>query len=226
MTTTKHKFGNMRKIIGEAFAKQDILKYYPYGKETAWDYWLTGHIDLRRQHLAPHNKDRSAEEMTFRIIEETGRAMNYLTCWGTDEGFDRQRIEAFCLWQLFHGGVAGWNKEPIVGKTVKQIEAMEKKEKDRIDNYYGNGKYADDRQKKQEQMLDKQWNATPEDRAEHDRIELACTIAHRRDYGIFQVTHFPLRRFSNCSGEPVLFYTRQQLAAILTYVDCAFENLC
>jgi len=226
MTETIQTFGNMREIVEEAFPKLDILKYYPYGPRTDWSYWLCGDVDLRKQHLERYNRKRTREEMVYRIVEETGRAMNYLTCWGDHAAYDHQRVEAFCLWNLFHSGVAGWNLEAVKGKTAEEIEAMEKYQKPRIDKYYGHGKYADARQKKQEAMLMKQWKRTPESWAEHEQIELNCKVAHRRDYGIFEITHFPLRRFSNCSSEPVIFYTKQELAAILLMVDCAFENLC
>jgi len=226
MTDTKHNFDKFNEVVEEAFPKLDILNYYPYGPKTDWSYWLCGDVDLREAHRERYNRGRSKEEMVFRIVEETGRAMHYLTCWGSSDAFDRQRVEAFCMWRLFHSGVAGWNFDAVQGKTTKEIEAMEKYQKPRIDNYYGNGKHADTWKKKQERMLEKQWRRTPESWAEHEQIELNCKIAHRRDYGIFEITHFPLRRFSNCSREPVIFYTKQELAAILLMVDCAFENLC
>lgn len=108
------------KAVDKAFPKLDILKYYPYGPEVRWSYWLCGQVNLTRVYLEKRNRSKTNRELVLSIIEETARAMSYLMTHGNDHWYDRQRIEAFALWKLFHHGDAGWSKKNLKGLTLEE----------------------------------------------------------------------------------------------------------
>ena len=228
MNPTKHTFADMHRIIDEAFPNLEILKYYPYGRRTQYPFFTGGFRDLRKEYLRESNRGRSQADLVHLIIEEVGRAMNYLVRYGVEENYDHQRIKAFCMWRLFHNGVADWNKDIIKGKSIRQIEALEKYHKNRSDMLHANGRYADERSKRQEAEIRALY--TPEvNKAfdiELDALNEIAEISTREQYGIFQVTHFPLTQPTNVTLTPRIFYTKKELAAIWLMVEMAFENLC
>ncbi len=224
MNPTKHTFADMHKIIDEAFPKLEILNYYPYGRKTQYPFFTGGMRDLRKEYLTKSNRGRSQADLVHLIIEEVGRAMSYLVRWGIEEDYDRQRIEAFCMWKLFHSGVAGWSTEAIKGKSIKQIERLEKYHGIRSDMLHARGRYGDERSKAQDAWM--KAHTSPKELVELDELQLKAVEANRKTCGIYTVTHFPLTQPTNCTLTPRIFYTKKELAAIWLMVECAFENLC
>jgi hypothetical protein len=200
--------------VNEYFKKLDILKYYPYGPETTWEYWLCGKVNLKKEYLDARNKHKTEWDYVFSIVEETARAMNYLMTHGNDDGFDHQRLNAFALWHLFHSGDCGWSKKNLKGLTTEQKTTL-----------FWKG------QKDAEKLsaidpATKKIN-TSEDK-ETVKIRDNWLKASLKTYGVYEVRRKPLIQYSNSvSGKrPVVLYTKQELAAINLMVSCAFENLC
>jgi hypothetical protein len=200
--------------VDEYFKKLDILKYYPYGPETTWKYWLTGTVNLKKEYLDKRNKHKTEWDYIFSIIEETARAMNYLMVHGNDDGFDHQRLNAFALWHLFHSGDCGWSKKNLKGLNFEQkTKLFWKGQKDAevlsgIDPIERNFRSAKD--------------------PESTRIRDNWFKESLKNYGVYEVRRKPLIQHSNTvSGKrPNVLYTKQELAAIDLMVACYFENLC
>ena len=221
MTDTELKYNHVTKDFGDVVHKEieklDILKYYPYGPETKWTYWLCGDVDLTKRYLDKRNKGKKEIDYVLSIYDEIGRAMNYLMLNG-EHWRDHQRIEAFALFRLFHSGIVGWNKKIIEGKTVKEIESLEEQHKKLYDKTYGLPKVED--------WQAKRWKKYPEEKIKHDKMMLKSKLYNRKKYGIYTVTHLPLTQHANTATIPKILYTKQQLAAIDLMVTCYFENLC
>lgn len=203
------------KDLGEY--KPDILNYYPYGKETTWNYWLTGEINLKEYYKDERCKNKTEQDLVLSIIEEVARAMSYLVIRGEDSDgefaswFYKQKLNAFTLWGLFHNGIAGWNKEITNGKSVKEIEELEEINRKKSQRIYGINRHD------KELLMNKRYIKSLKESKLHNR----------KEYGVYVVTHLPLTQYSNGTrGAPKILYTKQQLAAIDIIVACAFENLC
>jgi hypothetical protein len=218
-------FEELSKEIRLNFEKQRILKYYPYGPETTFDSWLTGKVDLREIYKEKRNKHKTEKDYVFSIIEETARAMSYLTVWGYEEGFAHQRIEAFNLWQLFHNGIIGWSKKPLKGKTPEEIDEIVRINNEKYsvldsDNDPNSFMY------KQNKEMEKYYKKHPDKKKELEELELKAKKYNLKKYGVYEVKHLPLTQPSNVFKKPKILYTKQELAAIDLYVSMAFENLC
>lgn len=223
--SSKHNLENLRELVDAHFPKQSLLKYYPYGPEKTWDYWCTGEIDLSKVHKDPRFKKKTEKDYIFSIVEEVARAMNYLTlnASGTD-GFDHQRLEAHAMWHLIHAGDMGWSKDSLKGLSKSKINSLLDLHKDRADQVYGRGKYANaKRQKEEAALLD---SMTKKKRKEYLKLTDSRGNGYLDTYGIYEIRQFPLIPFSNSMAKFKSFYTKQQLAAIHVMVICAFENLC
>jgi hypothetical protein len=199
-------------IVKDAFPKLDILNYYPYGPEVNWEYWLTGKINLKKEYLDERNKDKTELELVFSIIEETARAMNYLIVHQNDHWFDRQRIEAFALWKLFHSGDTGWSKKNLKGLTIEQKTKLFWKGQLDAEKLSGPNPHENDfRKAKDKKSVEIRNNWFNE-----------CL----KNYGVYEVRIKPLIQYSNTTRHPKILYTKQELCAINVMVTCAFENLC
>lgn len=215
----------LSETISKSFAKQRILKYFPYGPETTFNSWLTGEVDLREIYKDKRYKHKTEKDYVFSIIEETARAMHYLIVHGNYEGFENQRIEAFNLWHLFHSGYMGWTKKPLKGKTEKEINEIIKENKEKFSiltgendpNYFGY---------KQNKLMEEYYKKYPKEKKEMEEIHLKAEKHNLKKYGVYEVKHLPLTQPSNSFNKPKILYTKQQLAAIDLYVGMAFENLC
>jgi hypothetical protein len=204
---TKHTFENFGGIVRKEVPKLDILSYYPYGSKTIWEYWCTGKVDLEQAHKERWNKGiRTEKDYILKILTEVGRAMNYLALDHCEDPFDRQRVEAFALWRLFYGGLAGWAKQPLKGLSEKQKEELYAFHEDRSDKVCVQGKYS----KKKEELTE-----------EYKKSMKDLKMSNRKRHGIYEVKYLPLM---NYEGKPL--YDKAQLAAIWTLVMCYFENLC
>lgn len=206
---------NFGETVAKEFPNLEILKYFPYGPETTWSSWICGTIDLRDWYKEPHNKKKTEKDYVLSIIEETARAMSYMTTHLNGCGGDGQRIAAFGMWHLFHCGWMEWTKEPLVGKNNKEIAELIEFHRKRSDLVHNTKKdtLKDFANKKQMEKYLK----TKRKNQKH----------HLKEYGVFEVKHFPLTQFSNtCHGLPKILYTKQELAAIDLMVMDAFENLC
>jgi hypothetical protein len=228
---TTHTFETFGKIVAQHQKQLDILNYYPYGNTVKFDHWLGGCADLsnlpNNEFLGRRYKKLTSEQLVYGIIEEVARAMNYLVVHGTHPGFDHQRIEAFALWRLFHNGIAGWRKDVMKDKSLKQIAALEKKNKDLYDLVLAHGKYADAAGRKNEKSTaDYVKGLTPAERKKWVRNLKKSSDRNRKEYGVYIVDILPLTQYSNATEKPKILYTKQQLCAIHHYVICAFENLC
>jgi hypothetical protein len=198
--------------VDEYFKKLEILKYYPYGPETTWKYWLTGEVNLKKEYLEDRNKDRTEQELVFSIIEEVGRAMNYLMVHGNDDGFDHQRLNAFALWHLFHSGDCGWSKKNLKGLSLEQKTKL----------FWKGQKDAKELSGINPHILSIDSPNSKKDR----KIRDDWFKASLKNYGVYEVRHKPLIQFSNTTYHPKILYTKQQLCAINIMVACYFENLC
>jgi hypothetical protein len=228
---TTHTFETFGKIVAQHQKQLRILNYYPYGNKVAFGHWLGSCDDLsdicNHEFLGRRYKKMSSEQLVYGIIEEVARAMNYLVVHGTSPGFDHQRIEAFALWRLFHNGVAGWRKDVMKGKSLNQINALEKKHKDLHDLVHASGKYGDERVKQQEKMTNDHVKSLPPAERKQWILNLKkSSDRNRKEYGVYMVDILPLTQYSNSTEKPKILYTKQQLCAIHHYVICAFENLC
>ena len=208
--------------VHRATPKVDILRYFPYGPENIFEYWCVGKVNLKEVYKEPRNKKMKELDYIFRIVEETGRAVSYLT--KQKDFSDKQRLEAFCLWDLFHSGIAGWTKEPLKELSEEEKEELYSYHKDRADRMYCQGKYRNKKQKLEEEKFyksqGKEWNKKRID-AERKGDE-----HNRKDNGIYEVKHYPLVAHTNCGNGIQPLYTIQQLSAIWCQVACWFENLC
>jgi hypothetical protein len=222
---SKQNFENLWDLVNDYFPTQPILKYFPYGPETQWSYWLTGTIDLRDVYKEKRNKNKTEKDYIFSIVEGVARAMNYLTVHSSGTScFDRQRLEAHAMWSLFHSGDMGWSKDNIKGLSKTKLDEYIAFHKNRSDQVYGHGKYADDETKKYEAKRLKEM--TLKQRREHDKFDKKHKKHNLKEHGVYEVRHFPLIPYSNTRATWKSFYTKQQLAAIDIMVACAFENLC
>jgi hypothetical protein len=200
------------------------LNYYPYGNKTQWESWICGKVDLRKVYKDKRNNGKTEKDYAYSIIEEVGRAMAYLIVHGNTNTFDRQRIEAFALHNLFYVGISGWTKKPLKWLSDKEKEKLYEIHEDKACKLHSNGKYASERDKKYEKQRMKE--KTPAQRKEYHRVIENIALHNRAKYGIYFIEHFPLSAFSNSGNPWKCFYTKQELAAIDLMVSCAFENLC
>jgi hypothetical protein len=198
--------------VEDYFKKLEILKYYPYGPETTWKYWLTGEVNLKKEYLDERNKDRTEQELVFSIIEEVARAMNYLMVHGNDDGFDHQRLNAFALWHLFHSGDTGWSKKKLKGLSLDQKTKL----------FWKGQKDAKMLSGRNPHIISIDSPKSKEDRKLRDNWFKASL----KKYGVYEVRHKPLIQFSNTTYHPKILYTKQELCAINLMVSCYFENLC
>lgn len=208
--------------VYKATPKVDILNYYPYSDNYNFEYWCVGKVNLKEVYKEPRNKKMKELDYIFRIVEETGRAVSYLT--KQSDFSDKQRLEAFCLWDLFHSGIAGWTKEPLKGLSEEEKEELYAFHKDRADRIYCQGKYRNKKQKLEEEKFyksqGKEWNKKRID------AERKGDAHNRKENGIYEVKHYPLVAHTNCGNGIVSLYSKRELAAIWTIVSCCFENLC
>jgi hypothetical protein len=218
--TYNHVLPAFAEEVYKSFDKQDILDYYPYGKETEWNYWLCGKVDLRKVYKEKRNEKKTPKDLVLGILDETARAMNYLMVHGNYQVFDRQRIEAFTLYRLFHRGIVDWTKKPLKGLSEKEKDELYKLHEKRYDLVMNDINH---RSEKQTRRLMKN---KPEELAKYDDLCVKAKIANRKKYGILFVKHMPLMQYGNCADIPKILYTKQQLCAIDLMVTCAFENLC
>jgi hypothetical protein len=189
------------KLVDDHFPKLNILNYYPYGSRIIWKHWLTGEVNLKKVYLDDRNKDKTANDYISNIKCEVARAMNYLMVYGNYHWFDRQRIEAFSLWRLFHSGDYGWTKKPLKGLTDDEKIKLYKKYQKKSNMLY------------------------PEETQKKLKIDISVVQSFLKKHGVYEVRHFPLISYGPRQYKKPL-YTIQQLAAIELMVDCAFENLC
>lgn len=210
-----HIHPDFSKEVGEHFKKLDILKYYPYGPETTWEYWLCGKVNLKKVYLDERLKRKTEWEYVFSIIEETARAMNYLMVHGDHHWFDHQRLNAFALWHLFHSGDCGWSKKNLKGLTLDQKTKLFWKGQEDANALSGLDKndirFNGSETKESKKLRDEWFNHS------------------LKKYGVYEVRHKPLIQHSNTvrrGRSPKVLYTKQELAAIDLMVACYFENLC
>jgi hypothetical protein len=212
---TSQTLENFGKLVDDHFPQLNILNYYPYGKETQFSYWLCGRVDLKKLYLEKRNENKTELDYVHSIIEEIGRAMNYLIVshgdWGSS--FDFQRIEAFALWRLMKYGVVGWTKDPLKGLNMEQKEKLYKLHDKRY-------KLLSPPRRKDSSDRKLETNKKYMKLVEKGRM------GNRKKYGIYEIKHFPLTQYSNSTRIPKILYNKQQLAAIDLMVTCAFENLC
>lgn len=202
-------------IVDAALPSLDILKYYPYGKETMWSYWLCGDVDLRKEYLSPRYKNKSENDIVGDIIAEVARAMSYLMVHGNDHFYDRQRIEAFALIQLFNFGDVGWSKKPLEGLTLDQQKKLFVTSSKNAKLLSGYKQKYPNKTKEQKDALRKLKKA-----------EEICNIHHLEKYGVYEVRIKPLTQYRNTTHNPKILYSKKELCAIYLMVICAFENLC
>jgi hypothetical protein len=214
--TEKPKYNHIKKefreIVDKAFPNLDILKYYPYGPEVNWENWLTGGVNLKKEYLDERYKDKTELDLVFGIIEDTASAMNYLITHGNDHWFDRQRIEAFALWRLFHNGDCGWSKKNLKGLTIEQKTKLFWKGQNDAEKLSGSNPNENDFRKAKDK--------------ETVKIRNNWFNACLKNYGVYEVRIKPLIQYSNTTRTTNILYTRKELCAIKLMVDCYFENLC
>lgn len=207
MTETSQTFTDFREIVYKDFDKLDILKYYPYGNETTWEYWICGKVNLKEVYKEKRNELKTCESLVADIYDETMRAMLYLATESSN-GFDSQRIEAFRLASLFNRGIIGWSKDALNGKSKKEIEKIERVHQKRYDLVAN--------------RIDQEKNKNTISVV----LSKEAKLEYRRKYGLFEVKCMPLRQYGNCAQVPKILFTKQELCAIDLMVTCAFENLC
>lgn len=218
----KEEYNHVLPIFAEEVNKNfkilDILEYYPYGQKTDWSHW-TGNYNLKDLHKEKRNKNKTPNDLVLSIISETSRAMGYLMTHGNYDGFDRQRIEAFCLSRLFLAGDIDWTKKPLVGLTSDEKEklyALHDKRYKLVQNNVSD----------ESQRFTLKRMKSLEQRSNYEALLLKGKLHNRKKYGIYFVKHMPLMQYGNCADIPKVLYTKQQLCAIDHMVMCAFENLC
>jgi hypothetical protein len=197
------------KIIDKEITKLDILKNHPYGKCSIARDMFGKNYNLKKVHISDHYQNKTDKEILYLIIEDVARAMSYLTLSENDsKGFARQKLLAFALWQVFHVGISGYEKEILKGKSDKEklavVKTINKRERKIYPKIYGEG-YA----------------MAPYNENEKE------TLKFINKYGVYVHKVLPLTPFSNSSSKfPTINYTKQELCAIHHQVIDYFENLC
>jgi len=193
--------------VQEEVLKTDMALHYPYGPKDEWSYWCTGDILLSEAHLHPSYANKTPEDLVADIYFHLGNIMNYFVVLQDGRGndvWDPQKLIAFAYWNLITG-VYGWTFEPLEGLSEEEKEKLYEIHEKRSELIYNHASGYD---------LTTQTG----------RDQYALTMEHMRDnrkrYGIYYVRHLPLK----CRGK--IHYTKQELCAIDTIIDCQFENCC
>lgn len=145
----------------------ELIKYYPFGTETLYQFIQGPKVNLKTFRVFPRIEKMSSDRLLFEITSEVSRAMRYCSTV-THDNFDNQKLDAFCMEGLFRGGRAYWSKDIIKGKSLNTIRAMEEEQIPRIEKLYG---------KKDSPYTEKEKRY------------------RRKTYGVFIVDYFPLVSF-------------------------------